>query len=40
MFYASFHDRFPDIAENETRSLIIIDDPELPDDKYVNSLNC
>lgn len=35
MPYAPFYDRFPDIAENETRSLIIHSDPELPDDKYM-----
>jgi len=35
MPYAPFDMRFPDIAENETRSLIIKDDPELPDDQYV-----
>ena len=34
MPYASFHGKFPDIAKNETRSLIIHSDPELPDDKY------
>ena len=35
MPYAPFHETFPDIAENETRSLIIHSDSELPDDKYV-----
>lgn len=34
MPYVPFQDRFPDIAQNETRSLIIIGDPILPDDKY------
>ncbi len=35
MPYVSFHEEFPDIAENETRSLIIYDDSELPDDTYI-----
>jgi len=35
MAYAPFYERFPDIAENETRSLFIKGDPELPDDQYV-----
>jgi hypothetical protein len=35
MPYAPFSDKFPDIAENETRSLIIKDDIELPDDQYL-----
>ncbi len=35
MSYAPFHEKFPDIAKNETRSLIIHSDSELPDDKYV-----
>ena len=35
MSYAPFHDKFPDIAENETRSLIIHSDSELPDDIYI-----
>lgn len=35
MPYTPFYKKFPDIAENETRSLIINSDPELPDDKYV-----
>jgi len=35
MPYAPFHDKFPNIAEKETRTLIIYDDPELPDDKYI-----
>ncbi|MGK5094457.1 SEC-C metal-binding domain-containing protein [Deltaproteobacteria bacterium TL4] len=34
MPYAPFHEKFPDIAEHETRSLTIYGDPELPDDKY------
>ena len=29
-----FHDRFPEIAEKETRCLIILDDPDLPSDTY------
>lgn len=46
MPYAPFDERFPDISKNETRSLIIKDDPELPDDQYVfteaycNEENC
>ena len=35
MPYTQFYDKFPDIAEKETRSLIIHDDPELPDDQYI-----
>jgi hypothetical protein len=35
MPYTSFDKRFPDIAEKETRTLTIQDDPELPDDQYV-----
>jgi len=35
MAYVPFHNKFPDIADYETRSLIIKDDPELPDDEYV-----
>jgi hypothetical protein len=34
MPYVPFHEKFPDIAENETRSLIICGDSELPDDTY------
>jgi hypothetical protein len=35
MPYVPFYFKFPDIAENETRSLIIHDDPDLPDDRYI-----
>ena len=35
MPYAPFDKKFPDISKNETRSLIIKNDPELPDDQYV-----
>ena len=34
MPYTAFYSKFPDIAEQETRSLIIRGDPELPDDIY------
>ena len=34
MPYTMFYDRFPDIAERETRSLIVLDDPDLPPDTY------
>jgi hypothetical protein len=29
-----FHDRFPDLAERETRTLTVLDDPDLPLDTY------
>ncbi len=35
MPYAPFDDRFPDIAENEIRTLITHGDPDLPDDQYI-----
>ncbi|GBD96738.1 MAG TPA: hypothetical protein ENG83_14620 [Nitrospirae bacterium] len=35
MPYIPFHSKFPDIAENETRSLIVLADPDLPDDRYI-----
>ncbi len=34
MPYIPFHERFAEIAKKETRSLIIQNDPELPDDRY------
>ena len=34
MPYAPFYEKFPKLAEEETRSLIFFDDPELPDDEY------
>ncbi len=34
MPYAMFYDRFPDIAEKETRNLIVFNDPDLPPDTY------
>ncbi len=34
MPYTMFYDRFPDIAERETRSLIVFEDPDLPPDTY------
>ncbi len=35
MLYSSFHEKFPAIAEKETRSITIINNPELPSDTYV-----
>ncbi len=46
MPYTPFYERFPNIAEKETRSLTIYGDHELPDDKYIfmeaycNDQNC
>ncbi len=46
MSYTPFYRRFSSVAEKETRSLIIVGDPDLPDDKYVfteaycNDQNC
>ncbi len=34
MPYAMFYDRFPEIAEKETRNLIVFNDPDLPPDTY------
>jgi len=34
MPYESFHNRFPEIAEQETRTIIVINDPDLPDGEY------
>ncbi len=34
MPYTLFYERFPELAEEETRSLILLNDPELPDDEY------
>jgi hypothetical protein len=34
MPYAPFHDKFPEIAERETRTLIILNDPKIPEDEY------
>lgn len=34
MAYATFHELFPEIAEEETRSFTIIDDAELPAGSY------
>jgi hypothetical protein len=34
MPYEPFHERFPEIAEKETRTLIAINDPDLPDGEY------
>ena len=34
MSYASFHEYFPKMAEEETRCLMMLNDPELPVDNY------
>jgi hypothetical protein len=34
MPYESFYTRFPEIAERETRTIIAINDPDLPDGEY------
>ena len=34
MPYTLFYGRFPEIAEKETRSIIAINDPDLPNDQY------
>ena len=34
MAYTMFQERFPEIAEKETRALTIINNPELPSDTY------
>lgn len=34
MPYEPFHERFPEIAEQETRMIIAVNDPDLPQDKY------
>ena len=34
MSYEPFHERFREIAEKETRTLIAINDPDLPDGEY------
>ncbi|MDM8531904.1 SEC-C metal-binding domain-containing protein [Anaerolineales bacterium HSG25] len=35
MFYEPFHDRFPKIAEEEVRTIIILNDPDVPEDRYI-----
>jgi hypothetical protein len=46
MPYEPFHERFPEIAETETRTIIALNDPNLPDDEYAlieaycNEPNC
>jgi len=35
MPYAPFHERFPEIAEKETRAITVLSNPELPSDTYV-----
>jgi hypothetical protein len=34
MPYEPFHERFPEIAEKETRTIIAFNDPDLPEDEY------
>jgi len=34
MYYEPFYERLPEIAEEETRCLLVFDDPDLPDDEY------
>lgn len=34
MHYELFYDRLPQIAEGETRSLLVLNDPDLPEDEY------
>ncbi len=34
MAYKPFHEKFPAIAEQETRSVTLFDDPEIPNDTY------
>jgi len=34
MPYAPFHEKFPEIAEKETRTIIVFDDPDLPEGEY------
>jgi hypothetical protein len=34
MGYEPFHERFPDVATEEARTLIVMNDPELPADAY------
>lgn len=46
MPYETFHTRFPEIAENETRTIMVVNDPDLPEDTYTlfelycNELDC
>jgi hypothetical protein len=35
VLYVPFHEKFPEIAKKETRSIIAIGEPELPDGSYV-----
>ena len=34
MLFTSFHERFPEIAEKETRSITVLNIPKLPNDTY------
>ena len=34
MPYEPFHERFPEVAERETRAIIAINDPDLPEGEY------
>lgn len=46
MPYEPFHERFPEIAEEETRMIIAVNDPDLPQgeysliEAYCNEPNC
>ncbi len=34
MIYVPFHEKFPEVAEKETRSITVFNDPDLPSDSY------
>jgi hypothetical protein len=34
MSFTPFYEKFPEIAEKETRTIIIFNDPDLPEDEY------
>jgi len=34
MPYAPFYEKFPEVAENETRTIIALNDPDLPEGEY------
>lgn len=46
MSYEPFHERFPEVAEKETRTIIAVNDPDLPKgeyglvEAYCNEANC
>lgn len=35
MYFEQFHAYFPEIAENETRSVTVMNDPKIPADTYM-----